>query len=160
MLRFKCPECSTLIEVEERFAGQTGKCRECGAPVTVPSLQEMQPTGLEALLGKPDAGVYDAYNKAPDATWEDPATKPKAEKEEEEAVPLPEIPEEILAAAKARKRRTMQYVMAAVVLTLVLLVLALPLLVPKPKQEEAPATAAPAMVPEQPAPVLEQPAAE
>lgn len=139
MLRFNCPECHAKIEVEEKFAGKTGKCAECGAPLTVPDARELQATGLDALLGKPGAGVYGAYNQAPDAQWDEPA----AAQAPPEEVALPEIPAEVLAAAKARKKKTMQYIIAAIVLVLILLVLALPLVTPKPKEPAAPAQTEP-----------------
>ena len=33
---FQCPHCGAQTEVEDRFAGQTGPCRQCGRAVTVP----------------------------------------------------------------------------------------------------------------------------
>ncbi|HXT60369.1 MAG TPA: DUF1559 domain-containing protein [Pirellulales bacterium] len=35
-ISFTCPQCGLQTEVDDRFAGQTGPCRQCGATVTVP----------------------------------------------------------------------------------------------------------------------------
>jgi prepilin-type processing-associated H-X9-DG protein len=35
-IQFTCPQCGVTTEVDDRFAGQTGPCRQCGATVTVP----------------------------------------------------------------------------------------------------------------------------
>jgi len=35
-VQFTCPQCGVTTEVDERFAGQSGPCRQCGATVTVP----------------------------------------------------------------------------------------------------------------------------
>ncbi|HUY93010.1 MAG TPA: DUF1559 domain-containing protein [Pirellulales bacterium] len=36
-IQFTCPQCGVTTEVDERLAGQTGPCRQCGATVTVPA---------------------------------------------------------------------------------------------------------------------------
>src|SRR5581483_8218129 len=36
MIAFKCPQCGIETTVDERYAGQTGPCRQCGAAVTIP----------------------------------------------------------------------------------------------------------------------------
>lgn len=41
-LEFTCPHCGTRTSVDDRFAGQTGPCRTCGAPVTVPGAPSEQ----------------------------------------------------------------------------------------------------------------------
>ena len=35
-IQFQCPHCGLKTLVDERFAGQTGPCRQCGKAVTVP----------------------------------------------------------------------------------------------------------------------------
>lgn len=40
-IHFTCPHCGAQTQVDDRFAGQTGPCRTCGATVTVPGT----PTG-------------------------------------------------------------------------------------------------------------------
>ncbi|MGH7140262.1 MAG: DUF1559 domain-containing protein, partial [Pirellulales bacterium] len=35
-IEFTCPHCGSQTNVDDRFAGQTGPCRNCGAPVTIP----------------------------------------------------------------------------------------------------------------------------
>jgi prepilin-type processing-associated H-X9-DG protein len=35
-IEFSCPHCGSQTNVDDRFAGQTGPCRTCGAPVTIP----------------------------------------------------------------------------------------------------------------------------
>jgi type II secretory pathway pseudopilin PulG len=36
MIQFTCPQCGAQSNVDDRFAGQSGPCRSCGATVTVP----------------------------------------------------------------------------------------------------------------------------
>ena len=36
MIAFKCPQCGAETNVDERYAGQTGPCRHCGAMITIP----------------------------------------------------------------------------------------------------------------------------
>lgn len=33
---FHCPHCGVQSQVADRYAGQTGPCRQCGQPVTIP----------------------------------------------------------------------------------------------------------------------------
>ena len=35
-ISFQCPECGLQTQVDDRFAGQTGPCRQCGQMVRVP----------------------------------------------------------------------------------------------------------------------------
>lgn len=35
-IQFSCPQCGSQTNVDDRFAGQTGPCRQCGATVTIP----------------------------------------------------------------------------------------------------------------------------
>ncbi len=164
MIRFNCIHCGVRIEVDDRFAGKTGNCQQCHQPVTVPELEPNIGTGLDSLREAPDITPVSigAYGKAADAGWVDPAAKAAAEAEaaeaarkkaEAEAVPLPDIPAEILAAAKARKKQNMKYIMGAALLALVVIVLLLPLIVPKkePKPEPAPIAPAPKFGEEAPA---------
>ncbi|HWB08087.1 MAG TPA: DUF1559 domain-containing protein [Pirellulales bacterium] len=36
MIAFTCPQCGSQTNVDDRYAGQTGPCRNCGATVTIP----------------------------------------------------------------------------------------------------------------------------
>ena len=36
-IRFRCPQCSTEYQVGVEYAGRQGKCKECGAVMTIPS---------------------------------------------------------------------------------------------------------------------------
>lgn len=36
MITFDCPECGNSMSVEDQFAGKSGKCKTCHAPVRVP----------------------------------------------------------------------------------------------------------------------------
>ena len=42
-IQFTCPQCGVTTEVDDRFAGQSGPCRQCGATVTVPGVPAAQP---------------------------------------------------------------------------------------------------------------------
>jgi prepilin-type processing-associated H-X9-DG protein len=46
-ISFTCPNCGAQTNVEDRFAGQTGPCRSCGATVTIPgaATQPFAPVG-------------------------------------------------------------------------------------------------------------------
>ena len=149
MIKFRCDQCHNLIEVDEKFVGKAGTCQKCGAPVVVPPPEVPVSTGLDSLRDAaeaPGAEHYGAYGKARDAAWKDPALAVEATpkpKPEEPAVPLPDIPAEIIAAAKARKRQNMQYIIGAALITLIVLVLLFPLLAPKPKEAPKPITPAP-----------------
>lgn len=35
-IAFQCPHCGSQTQVEDRFAGQSGPCRSCGATITIP----------------------------------------------------------------------------------------------------------------------------
>jgi hypothetical protein len=153
MIRFNCTHCGLRIEVDDRFAGKAGSCQQCGKPVKVPELEPNIATGLDSLRDAPDIAPVSigAYGKAADAGWVDPAAKATAEeqavaakKAAEPAVPLPDIPAEILAAAKERKKQNMKYIMGAALLALVIIVLLLPLLVPEKKPPAVPAPVTPA----------------
>ncbi|HEV3339665.1 MAG TPA: DUF1559 domain-containing protein [Pirellulales bacterium] len=52
MIAFKCPQCGSQTNVDERYAGQTGPCRSCGAPVTIPGT----PTQPFAAVPPPPRG--------------------------------------------------------------------------------------------------------
>jgi len=48
MIRFKCPECDSQMEVDESFAGRPARCPTCGAALKVP-------TGGESTASRPSA---------------------------------------------------------------------------------------------------------
>lgn len=52
MIAFTCPQCGSQTNVEERYAGQTGPCRSCGAMVTIPGT----PTQPFAAVPPPPRG--------------------------------------------------------------------------------------------------------
>ncbi|MFP4058614.1 MAG: hypothetical protein ACLF0G_17240 [Candidatus Brocadiia bacterium] len=45
MIRGTCPVCGRVYKVEDRFGGMTGKCKACGAAVTVPGGAAQPPDG-------------------------------------------------------------------------------------------------------------------
>jgi len=168
MITFYCPHCQHRMEVADAFIGKTGQCEKCERPVTVPEASEPPPqTSLDDLAQQPDQSVapesIGAYGKAADKRWVDPAAKEKARqaKEAEEArkrklaearIKMPEIPEEVLAKARERRRKNINYVLVALGVTLLLAFLALPLLTAWSNRER------PAVEPEQPQPRPNAPA--
>lgn len=58
-IEFTCPHCGSQTNVDDRFAGQTGPCRTCGAPVTIPG----SPTQPFAAVPPPPRSSSSA------ATW-------------------------------------------------------------------------------------------
>jgi hypothetical protein len=40
---FSCPHCGRRTDVDEKFAGQTGPCSDCGLPITIPELHVVKP---------------------------------------------------------------------------------------------------------------------
>ncbi len=42
-IHFTCPHCGCETNVDEKYAGQTGPCKECGEPVTIPGNQFAAP---------------------------------------------------------------------------------------------------------------------
>jgi hypothetical protein len=52
-----CPGCKTAFRVSDKFAGQTGPCPKCKAPIKIPAA-----TG-EVKVHAPDAGPKDAKGK-------------------------------------------------------------------------------------------------
>jgi len=52
-----CPGCKTAFRVSDKFAGQTGPCPKCKAPIKIPAA-----TG-EVKIHAPDAGPKDAKGK-------------------------------------------------------------------------------------------------
>lgn len=39
-IKFACPHCESLVIVADEHAGKTGRCQNCGKPVTVPALSD------------------------------------------------------------------------------------------------------------------------
>jgi len=50
MIEFSCPKCLHPIQVQDEAAGKKGKCKQCGASITVPTLEEE----TEAISSLPD----------------------------------------------------------------------------------------------------------
>ncbi len=141
MIKFNCPYCAFRIEVEDQFAGKMGRCKQCGGEIMAP--EKEAPTGLDALVSAPDAPPehFRIYGTAADEQWVDPAAnakKPAKKKPEAFKLVLPDLPEEIRLKINARRRRTIQYVVAAIVATAIVIVLVLPYIVPEPKPPEEP----------------------
>jgi hypothetical protein len=42
MIEAECPNCHAKLQVPEQYAGRTGKCKGCGAAVTVPARESEQ----------------------------------------------------------------------------------------------------------------------
>lgn len=42
MIRFRCPDCDAMMEVDESFAGRPARCSTCGAELRVPKAEEAQ----------------------------------------------------------------------------------------------------------------------
>ena len=142
MITFYCPHCQHRMEVADNFIGKTGQCEKCERPVTVPEESESPPaTSLDDLANLPDQAVspesIGAYGKAADKRWVDPAAKEakrqaevaEAERQRklaEAKVKMPEIPEDVLAKVRERRRKTMNFVLLAAGLTLLLAFLSLP----------------------------------
>lgn len=40
MIAFRCPQCGAETNVDDRYAGQTGPCRHCGAMITIPGTSQ------------------------------------------------------------------------------------------------------------------------
>ncbi len=134
-----CPHCNRVLQIPEEMAGQSGTCRHCGEKLTVPAPPpQSAATSIDALREAPDPAPgriepesFGAYSKADSANWEDPSEKAAAQAaahEEEEAVELPEVPEEILARARALKRQRMKQIAFYVAIALAVALLVSPLL--------------------------------
>ncbi|MBI1319234.1 MAG: hypothetical protein GC168_09855 [Candidatus Hydrogenedens sp.] len=152
MISFYCPKCGKHIEVADAYAGKSGGCEGCGERLTVPDTSQPPPyTGLDDLHNLPDQTVaperIGAYGKAADKNWVDPAATEEERKRRaaEAEVPLPEVPDEILAIVRARRRRNLNYVILAIFAALVIGFFLLPVLLQpvtpdKTKEYKGPAT--------------------
>jgi len=56
MIRGTCPVCGRTFKVDDRYAGMTGKCRTCGATVSVPGEPD---EGLDGLPPIPNGAQQD-----------------------------------------------------------------------------------------------------
>ena len=54
MIEVKCPQCGTTMRVKDEAAGRTGRCKQCNAPVVVPSPQELEPDTFTPMSDPPD----------------------------------------------------------------------------------------------------------
>lgn len=52
MITMRCPHCGQELNIDDKHAGQTGTCRGCGKPITVPKAED---------VGTPDSG-YAGFN--------------------------------------------------------------------------------------------------
>ena len=44
MITMKCPQCGKELHIEDKYAGQGGRCKKCGASMRVPSAFD-EPSG-------------------------------------------------------------------------------------------------------------------
>ncbi len=85
-----CPDCSATFEVNDSFAGRSGKCKKCGAKVTVPgigepsllatnllSLTKASPGQMIAELARRKISAVLAYSDPPAEEDADSNTKPR-----------------------------------------------------------------------------------
>lgn len=136
MLEVVCPGCGNVLQVEERYAGHTGRCNLCNTPLRVPV---PEPAGIENQYVAPES--FGHYSKAKEERWEDPMDKAEDEPD------LGEIPEEILRKYKARQLKRQRTIMKwASIAAMIVLVIVAVLLYGLLKLE---------MRPEKPAPPVE-----
>lgn len=86
MIRGTCPVCGRTFKVDDRYAGMSGKCRTCGAAVTVPGEPDVGLDGLPPLpngaqQAEPQLEQAQQPEPAPDAPDVPPATAPAPEPE-------------------------------------------------------------------------------
>lgn len=43
MIEYNCPHCNNLLKINQKYAGQSGQCKQCGKKITVPGAV----TGIE-----------------------------------------------------------------------------------------------------------------
>jgi hypothetical protein len=56
MIEFTCPHCGSHTSVDDRFAGQSGPCRSCGATVTIPGTPFAAPAQPFSSVPPPPRG--------------------------------------------------------------------------------------------------------
>ena len=93
MIEVTCSGCRNILRVEDRYAGQTGRCNRCGSPLQVPWPGEQDQDNHYVA---PES--FGHYSKAKEEHWEDPVDQVEGE------VNLGEIPPEILKKHEALKR--------------------------------------------------------
>jgi hypothetical protein len=67
MIEVECPSCHAKLQVAEQYAGRTGKCKACGAPVTVPARQTEPATPAPPPPTPPPPAQPTAYPPYPPA---------------------------------------------------------------------------------------------
>lgn len=86
MIRGYCPACGRAYKVDDRYAGMTGRCKACGASITVPGTPD------EGLNGLPP--LSETTEEQPAARGKSPAPQPQQPpappQEEKPAEPSPE----------------------------------------------------------------------
>lgn len=114
MIEVVCPGCGNVLQVEERYAGHSGRCNLCNAQLRVP-MPEHAAAGSQFVA--PES--FGHYSKAKEERWEDPLDKVEGN------LDLGAIPAEILERHKAfeakRRRRTLTWVGLAVISAIALL---------------------------------------
>lgn len=68
MISIRCPHCGQELNIDDKHAGQTGACRGCGKPITVPKAEE---------VGTADAGYAGFSIQTEEQASGTPAEKPK-----------------------------------------------------------------------------------
>lgn len=72
MIHFECPACEAGFDVDDRFAGRTGRCKNCGQRTTIPARSTAdRPRELAGAVGGAAAGGF-RLAPAPDG----PARRP------------------------------------------------------------------------------------
>lgn len=99
MLKHVCPGCGRVIQIDEKYAGQMGRCTQCGAVFQAPqSAPGEDPEGSpESQYVAPES--FGAYSRAAEERWTDPV------KEKEGEMDLSDIPEDILEKHRELMRR-------------------------------------------------------
>lgn len=62
MLHVRCPHCGHRLNIDEKFAGQTGSCNKCGNSISVPALA--QPVAAPIHNVDSESSAFDEYYKA------------------------------------------------------------------------------------------------
>lgn len=148
MIEVVCPSCGNALQVEERYAGYSGRCNLCNAQLRVPMPEQ---AGAGSQFVAPES--FGHYSKAREERWEDPLDKMEGQ------LDLGAIPAEIIEKHKAlerkRKRQIVKWASVAVVIAIVVFGALIYVLA---RPDAPPEAAAPTAETEQPAAPLDAPA--
>ena len=56
MIRFHCPNCESVMEVDDAFAGRAARCATCGQPLRIPKPEDSVAAPLDLTEGEGPAG--------------------------------------------------------------------------------------------------------